>query len=160
MMVVQDQRKRHHEKPLNQQKSKEDPDGGALTMDDDLLKKVSKLLPKDFVPSDSKLPDSFASSVLPKAQNSQACLAAAHILGNTARPSNGTLLIEAGSIPKTRPSTSMPALKSTSQILMSSGRGKLRWVLADEILMAYGFDPEIVTLSFLPQRSRGMVLVT
>lgn len=53
----------------------------------------------------------------------------------------------------------MPALKSTSQILMS-GRGKLRWVLADEILMAHGFDPEIVTLSFPPQRSRGMVLVT
>ena len=156
MMISQDLRKKHHDKPLKRLMGNDDR---ATTLNDALHGKVKKFLPEDYVPSPSKLPANFVDSVLAKAQHPDACLAAAHILLSSPNPGNQILLLDAGAIPRARPSASLPAVKSTSQILMATAGRKLRWVLLDEILGAYGFDPQVVNLSFLAQRSRGMVLV-
>ena len=132
------------------------------------LEKLSlsgKLLPKDWKLENAPELPSTIESILTKAQRPLACLTACHVMGCALMKENipigETLFINAGLLPNVLPSSGVPALKMTSQILCGQKTTKNAWkgrlVLADELLSSLGYSG--ITTAYLTESSRGQLLV-
>ena len=131
----------------------------------DKLALSGKLLPKDWkLENAPKLPSAIE-SILTKAHRPLACLTACHVMGCALMKENipvgETLFINAGLLPNSLPSSGVPPLKMTSQILCGQKTAKNAWkgrlVLADELLGSLGYSG--VTTAYLTESSRGQLLV-